>query len=196
MCWTRPDLLSKYVCFIQFNKTGTNCLRDVGRRSEGKTEWKGGHILFVHLHQSSFSQFNICKLYPICVQRIEMIGFSLIQDHFSELNLIELRKGHHERHLYSFVMAISEAGTLKSWLHCQIGNFCRIPRKSWLVVVAGTSLPSVFTFPTKVQLHLCAMQDLRLSPYKHEINFQFSAVNLILSSTQLQLFGFACTQLY
>ena len=40
--------------------------------------------------------------------------FSLIQDHFSELNLIALRKGHHERHLYSFVMAISEAGTMKS----------------------------------------------------------------------------------
>ena len=47
----------------------------------------------------------------------------------------------------SFEIGISEAGTLESWLHCKIGNFSRIPRKSLLVTVAGTLWPLVSTFP-------------------------------------------------
>ena len=42
---------------------------------EGKTEWKRGHILFVHLHQSSLSRSYISKL-PMRTQKVQFYSYA------------------------------------------------------------------------------------------------------------------------
>ena len=39
---------------------------------EGKTEWKRGHILFVHLHQSSLSRSYISHNLPMRTQKVQV----------------------------------------------------------------------------------------------------------------------------
>ena len=53
-------------------------------------------------------------------------------------------------HLFPMVLEISEAGTLKSWLGCEIGNFCRILGKSLLVAISGTFWALRFTSQQKL----------------------------------------------